>query len=94
MPELKALKIGRRQEAPPRSGWREPPPGLEALFEAYDSAMSGMPPRSAAPPVGHGVKDAPADRAEMSKKRGGGRPSQNAVPDGGAMPTSVMASAV
>ena len=53
MPELKALKIGRRQEAPPRSGWREPPPGLEALFEAYDGAMAGMPPRTpmpAAPP--------------------------------------------
>lgn len=51
MPELKALKIGRRQEAPPRSGWREPPPGLEALFEAYDLAMSGMPPRPVAPPA-------------------------------------------
>lgn len=39
MPELKSLKIGRRQEAPPRSGWREPPPGLEGLFEAYDVAI-------------------------------------------------------
>lgn len=38
MPELKSLKIGRRQEAPPRSGWREPPPGLDSLFEAYDQS--------------------------------------------------------
>ncbi len=53
MPELKSLKIGRRQEAPARSGWREPPPGLEALFEAYDGAMaaSRSPPRPAAPPA-------------------------------------------
>lgn len=37
-PELRALKIGRAQPEPPRAGWREPPPGLDALFEAYDSA--------------------------------------------------------
>ncbi|WP_342374166.1 DUF4139 domain-containing protein [Myxococcus stipitatus] len=37
VPELKALRIGRRQPAPPRSGWREPPPGLDELFAGYDS---------------------------------------------------------
>ncbi len=53
MPELKSLKIGRRQEAPARSGWREPPPGLEALFEGYDGALAGnrSPSRPAAPPA-------------------------------------------
>jgi hypothetical protein len=51
MPELKALKIGRRQESPKRSGWREPPPGLETLFETYDDAMTMLrPPPPAAPP--------------------------------------------
>jgi uncharacterized protein (TIGR02231 family) len=44
LPELRALKIGRRQEPPPRTGWREPPPGLDELFESYDAAMRGLPP--------------------------------------------------
>lgn len=39
VPELKALKVGRTQPEPARSGWREPPPGLDALFEAYDAAL-------------------------------------------------------
>lgn len=39
LPELKALKIGRRQDEPPRSGWREPPPGLDDLFQGYDAAI-------------------------------------------------------
>lgn len=49
LPELKALKLGRRQQTPARSGWREPPPGLEALFESYDGAMSRLKPPSAPP---------------------------------------------
>lgn len=56
MPELKALKLGRRQEAPPRSGWREPPPGLDSLFESYEAATM---------PV------AGASFGAVSKKRGG-----------------------
>ncbi|WP_044180929.1 DUF4139 domain-containing protein [Hyalangium minutum] len=43
VPELKALRIGRRQPPPARSGWREPPPGLDELFAGYDAA--GGPPR-------------------------------------------------
>lgn len=38
VPELKALRIGRHQPAPARSGWREPPPGLDELFAGYDTA--------------------------------------------------------
>jgi len=38
VPELKALRIGRRQPPPARSGWREPPPGLDELFAGYDAA--------------------------------------------------------
>jgi hypothetical protein len=47
VPELKALRIGRRQPPPARSGWREPPPGLDELFAGYDSA--GSPPRPSQP---------------------------------------------
>lgn len=78
VPELKALKIGRRQEAPPRSGWREPPPGLDELFEGYDNAMQLVPPPSFAAPTGMVVPArAPAtkgrrqeveDRRELKKK--------------------------
>lgn len=57
LPELRSLKIGRRQEPPPRSGWREPPPGLDELFEAYDNAMSGLP--------------KPAPRPAMAAPKGG-----------------------
>lgn len=47
VPELRSLRLGRRQEAPARSGWRAPPPGLDALFEGYDAAMT----RLATPPT-------------------------------------------
>jgi uncharacterized protein (TIGR02231 family) len=38
LPELPALRIGRLQPRPPRTGWREPPEGAEALFADYDRA--------------------------------------------------------
>lgn len=43
VPELKALRIGRRQPPPARSGWREPPPGLDELFAGYDSVRPPTP---------------------------------------------------
>lgn len=43
VPELRALRIGRDQPPPPPSGWREPPPGLEALFGSYDDALNTRP---------------------------------------------------
>jgi hypothetical protein len=45
VPELKSLRIGRRQPPPARSGWREPPPGLEELFTGYDAASRFPPPK-------------------------------------------------
>lgn len=48
VPELKALRIGRRQPPPARSGWREPPPGLDELFASYDAIR---PPPAAQPLV-------------------------------------------
>jgi hypothetical protein len=50
VPELKALRIGRRQPPPARSGWREPPPGLDELFAGYDAA-GGPPPTSQPSPI-------------------------------------------
>jgi hypothetical protein len=47
VPELRSLRIGRAQAEPPRSGWRAPPAGLDALFEGYDSVNA----RPAAPPA-------------------------------------------
>ncbi|WP_314220703.1 DUF4139 domain-containing protein [Streptomyces zaehneri] len=38
LPRLRSLRIGRRQPAPPPSGWREPPTGLADLFAGYDVA--------------------------------------------------------
>lgn len=51
VPELKALRIGRRQPPPARSGWREPPPGLDELFAGYDAAgtRAPLPPPSVEP---------------------------------------------
>ena len=43
VPELKALRIGRRQPPPARSGWREPPPGLDELFAGYDAIAPSEP---------------------------------------------------
>ncbi len=82
MPELKSLKIGRRQEAPARSGWREPPPGLEALFEGYDGAMAGTraPPKPAATPASVSVPQAQPVMSKKVKARVGDSPSERPPP--------------
>lgn len=38
LPELRSLRIGRRQPPPPSKGWREPPTGSDALFEGLERA--------------------------------------------------------
>ncbi len=40
LPELQAVRIGRRQPAPPRTGWRPPPTGAGALYEDFDRAAA------------------------------------------------------
>ncbi|MCK6503463.1 DUF4139 domain-containing protein [Myxococcota bacterium] len=47
LPELPALRFGRRQPTPPRSGWRAPPTGTDGLFADYDRAAALLP----SPPV-------------------------------------------
>lgn len=73
VPELRALKIGRQQPPPPRSGWREPPPGLDELFAGYDAAFRGLlpsPGRSSAVAAGPGAipaKGRKQDDEEVAK---------------------------
>lgn len=38
LPQLRSIRVGRRQDAPAPSGWREPPAGLADLFSGYDAA--------------------------------------------------------
>ena len=106
MPELKSLKIGRRQETPARSGWREPPPGLESLFEGYDQAMAARPLPPAPPPPPPPPKlpaAAPAmavmpqtmaAKADMAKKTRSGLPSPGMAPLGRASATTGAYAAV
>ncbi len=73
VPELKSLRIGRAQQEPPRSGWREPPPGLDALFEAYDASQRLLPraepvPASFGAPLGQAMKPK-AGRAKERPQR-------------------------
>ena len=46
LPELQVLRIGRRQPAVQRRGWRAPPAGASELYADYDSFLSS----AAAPP--------------------------------------------
>lgn len=65
-PTLRSLRIGRSQPPPPRSGWREPPPGLDALFSDYDALGASRPPPPPAPPVPAPRKSKKAPRAERA----------------------------
>ena len=65
LPELRSLRIGRQQTAPPRSGWREPPPGLDDLFAGYD-ALLPIPALAAAGPA---PSQAPSPRKTPKKMR-------------------------
>ncbi|MFF8835519.1 DUF4139 domain-containing protein [Streptomyces sp. NPDC015130] len=38
LPRLRSIRLGRRQDSPTPSGWREPPAGLADLFSGYDAA--------------------------------------------------------
>ncbi|MFG1810041.1 DUF4139 domain-containing protein [Streptomyces sp. NPDC049040] len=61
LPELRSLRIGRRQEEPPSLSWREPPAGLADLFTGYDAAAPPQPaPRPMPPPAAPIAVSAPA----------------------------------
>lgn len=50
LPELRALRIGRRQPPPPKTGWRPPPAGTDLLYEDYDRVPAPAPPLPSTPP--------------------------------------------
>lgn len=51
LPELKSLRIGRRQPEPVKRAYRDPPSGVDALFEGLDNAIAtSEPPPPIAPP--------------------------------------------
>lgn len=81
VPELKALRIGRHQPAPARSGWREPPPGLDELFSGFDAAGGSRPKTPTQPALAR-----PRDK-DMAFGKGGARPEPVAErPQGQAVP--------
>jgi hypothetical protein len=41
LPELASRRIGRRQQAAPKTGWRPPPTGVQELYRDYDRAFGG-----------------------------------------------------
>jgi len=89
LPELAAIRIGRRQAAPPRAGWRPPPSGVEALFEDFDRAKPGAPPEpQAAPPPPAKPKPPPTDEMLMDlEPLSGAAPP---APGGAAIPSAPM----
>lgn len=90
LPELRSLRIGRRQAAPSASGWREPPSGLAELFGDYDAGVvrrddlrrrvraAVTPPPAPAAEIAYDYDEdaARVDTAWMSEERyrGGGGP--------------------
>lgn len=69
LPRLRALKIGRAQAAPPSSGWRDPPPGLDALFEDFDAARPAPEaPRERPPPPRPAPVPVMAERKAVAKR--------------------------
>ncbi|WP_225411325.1 DUF4139 domain-containing protein [Stigmatella hybrida] len=79
VPELKALRIGRRQPPPARSGWREPPPGLDELFSGYDAASSRAP-LPPPPPKAQAKPEPPSVSAPPPAARPGSSRSTGAFP--------------
>ncbi|MFE1321959.1 DUF4139 domain-containing protein [Kitasatospora phosalacinea] len=74
LPELAALRIGRRQAAPAPSGWRAQPAGLAGLFDGWEDAQRSKP----APPL-------PAAAGAAARPTAGGARPVGARP-GGARP--------
>lgn len=76
LPELPSLRFGRA--APPvKRGYRPPPPGLETMFEAYDTAMAKLTP----PVVVDAMRAAPPPLPAPEPMAGFGAPASMAMAD-------------
>jgi hypothetical protein len=89
VPELKALRIGRHQPPPTRSGWRDPPPGLDELFASYDGAQPPSPPTAPPPSERTRVREfamPPAPQRLTQSSLPSVSAARGGAPSGGAMP--------
>jgi hypothetical protein len=72
LPELASIRIGRRQPAPAKRGWRAPPVGAAELFQDYDRVRADTPLAKAAPPLrtppSRGARAEPAARAKGKRQ--------------------------
>ncbi len=50
LPELRSIRIGRVQPPAPRTGWRPPPLGSQALYGDYDRSFASAAPQSGGDP--------------------------------------------
>ncbi len=91
LPELKSLRIGRAQPPPSRSGWRDPPPGLDELFAGFDAEWAKRPRPLPPPPPPHPPQAAPAVRAPAPKPASDAR--QSAMLEKNMAPPAPMAAA-
>ncbi len=68
LPKLHALRIGRAQPPSPRTGWRPPPQGVEALFEDWlrAKALAPSPGGASSPPAPPPPQASPTPRSEPS----------------------------
>ncbi|HEY8377068.1 MAG TPA: DUF4139 domain-containing protein, partial [Nannocystis sp.] len=64
LPELQALRIGRRQPAVQRRGWRAPPAGARELYADYDRFLAGTRPSRPTPAKPKGAEPAAGARDE------------------------------
>ncbi|RYE92188.1 MAG: mucoidy inhibitor MuiA family protein [Myxococcales bacterium] len=77
LPELPSLRLGRAQ-APVRSGYRPPPPGLDRLFSAHDRYFPELSPPQPIPEdaaeINYTLRDMLAGAAAASRPAGGSVP--------------------
>ncbi|MFF4364648.1 DUF4139 domain-containing protein [Streptomyces sp. NPDC001594] len=93
LPRLRSIRLGRRQDAPAPSGWREPPAGLGDLFSGYDAAGrrpadAVRPAPTAGTPAGFGARPAAAGPVPAPAAPTG--TAAPAAPAGGAAPAPLL----
>ncbi|WP_329178017.1 DUF4139 domain-containing protein [Streptomyces sp. NBC_01477] len=104
LPELRSLRIGRRQEEPTGLSWREPPAGLADLFAGYDAAVpprspgrpllppAAIAPPAPAPPAGGAAYGAASDLA-VPPAPAAAQPAASYRPRGRAVPHAALKAA-
>ena len=63
LPELKSIRIGKRQPEPAKAGWRPPPVGTDELYSDFDKGYVSGPPKST-----HASSDKDGDICDVKAK--------------------------